>query len=150
MTCPSKSHPNHPTYREEARPKVSAKSSAGWPQLRTQSRPKDEPDPVNHPHRWIHAEMEVIHPHWLKELKASGRVSKGAHLIKEGSAMLKPHYRPVGRQLYSGCPWPNMWSLAGGMLHPSSVDCTPWISCPTLMPLAQGISRLCGRKRPYP
>ena len=44
-----------------------------------------EPDPVNHPHRSIHVEMErIIHSHWWKELNPSGRLSMGTHLLREG------------------------------------------------------------------
>ena len=75
----------HPTYAGGARPKVPAQPSAGQSQSQPWPRRKEEPDPINHPCRWIHAEMEkTIWPHWWKELKASGRVSMGIHLIKEG------------------------------------------------------------------
>ena len=60
---PSKGPQQWPTHTEGARPKVPALPSAGWSQSQSQLRP-EEPDPINHPHRWIHAEMEkIVHPH---------------------------------------------------------------------------------------
>ena len=60
--APGKSHQNCHTYAGGARPKVPTKPSAGQSQSRTWSMPKEGPDPVNHPHRWIHAEMEKYCP----------------------------------------------------------------------------------------
>ena len=91
---PSKSPQSHPAHMGGAWPYVPAKPPAGWPQLRSQSGPKEGPDPVNHPHRWIHVEMgSSLHPHWWKEIKASGRVSMGSHIVKEGYSDYKAqHY----------------------------------------------------------
>ena len=52
----------HPTHTGGARPRVPAQPSAHQSLPKTQLR-LEEPDPINHPHRWIHAEMEkIIHP----------------------------------------------------------------------------------------
>ena len=75
----------HPTYTGGARPKVSTQPSTGWCQALPWPRLKEELDPINHPNSWIHVKMEnTIHPHWWKELKASGRVSMDSHMVREG------------------------------------------------------------------
>ena len=85
MSTPNKGPQHCPIYTGGARPKVPMKQSAGWSWSWPQSRPNRELDPVNHPCRWIHAEMErTRHPHWCKEFKASGRVSMGSQIIREG------------------------------------------------------------------
>ena len=63
IKLPSEGLQHHLTHPEPACSKVLPWPSAGWSQ--SQPLPKaDEPHPVNHPHRWIHAEMEKIgHPH---------------------------------------------------------------------------------------
>ena len=143
--------PEHPTYMGGAGPKVLAKPSTDWTQSRAQSKPKEGLDPVNHPHRWIHVEMEkTIHPHWWKELRASGRVSMGSHMIREGFSNSKAYYMPVGRQQHWGCTWPNMRLQGGGMPHPGLADSAAQTSCSTLMSLTQGIYGPWGRRRPLP
>ena len=68
-------------------PKVPAKPSAGQSQSQAQTKPTGGLDPVNQPHRWIQAEMgKTRHPHWWREIKASGRTTMGSHIIKEGLA----------------------------------------------------------------
>ena len=84
---PSKSHQIHPTYMGGVQPKVPVKPSTSWPQLRSQSRPKEGPDPVKYPHRWIAVQMSRIgthHLHWWKEIRirASRRTFRG--IVKEG------------------------------------------------------------------
>ena len=68
------------TYMGGARPKVPNKPSAGQPQSRSQSRHREEPDPINYPHRWIASEMSWLgthHPSWWKEMRACRRIFKG-------------------------------------------------------------------------
>ena len=39
---------------------------------------------MNHLCQWVKAEMSRIgHPHWWKEVRASGRVSMGEHIMRE-------------------------------------------------------------------
>ena len=82
---PSSESPQHcPTHTGGSRPKALAHPSASWSQFWPQLKP-EEPDPANHPCRWIHAEMEKIsHCHCWKELVPSGRLSMDTHLIREG------------------------------------------------------------------
>ena len=95
----------HPTYTGGVRPKVPTKPSASHSQSQPWSRPKEEPDPVNHPCRWIHVEMEKTrHPDWLKEIKASGRMSMVSYIIREGLSKSKACTGPNGRWQHSGCP----------------------------------------------
>ena len=80
---PSEDPLHHPTHTGGARPNVPAQPSANQSQSWLQPR-LEEPDPVNHLHRWIHAEMEKItHPQLVEELKPSGRVCMVIHLIRE-------------------------------------------------------------------
>ena len=81
--APSKDPQDCFTYMGGAKPKVPAKPSAG----QYQSRPKEGPDPVNYPHRWITVEMTRLgthHIHWWKEMGTSGRAFMGPHAVKEG------------------------------------------------------------------
>ena len=57
-------HKCHPTHMGGAHLKVPVKLSTAWSQ--SQSWVKGMPDPVNHPHWWIKAEMSSLgdHPHW--------------------------------------------------------------------------------------
>ena len=49
---PGKSPQHHPIYTGGAKPEVSTKLFAG--QSQSQSSPKQEPEPINYPLRWIH------------------------------------------------------------------------------------------------
>ena len=132
----------NPTYMGGAWPKVPAKPSTA--QLRSQSRPKGGPDPVNHLCQWVLGEMNRIrgHPHWWKEIRASGRISMGEHIVRECYIDAKAlHYAqwqavefklPLAQHKASG------WWMPG----PGSVGCVPRISCPILMPSALRISGL--------
>ena len=151
MSASSEGLQYHPTYTGGVKPKVPALPSTGqslsWPWLRL----KEEPDLISHPHRWIHAEMQkIIHPHWLKELKASGRLSMGIHLIMEGLSDSKTlqwaHWQAVPiRQ-----PLAQHEALGGGIPHLGLADSIPWISCPMLRLPAQGTSGPWGRRRLWP
>ena len=69
----------------KAQPNVPAKPSAGQPLLRSQSRPKDGPDPVNYPCRWMSVEMSRLGTPtltWWKEIRASRRPFRS--FMKEG------------------------------------------------------------------
>ena len=143
MAAPTKGPQHHPTYTGGTRPKVPAWPSTGQSQSWPLPRLKEELDPLNHPCRWIYVEMEkTMHRYWWKELKASGRVSMGLHLIREGLWQLQsPSMGPVGRQqCIQAAPGPT-WGLAGGgMPHPGLAESALQISCSTLIPPSQGIS----------
>ena len=83
LLCPRIPH-SHPSKCPQHCP-----TYTGEPFLKSQPNPPLVdlgPDPnQGHPCRWIHGEMEkTIHPHWWKEIKASGRVSMGSHIVREG------------------------------------------------------------------
>ena len=60
--------PQHcPTYTGGARPKVPAWPPTGWSQSWPQPRPKGEPDPINHPSRWVPCTDGEDHPLSLVE-----------------------------------------------------------------------------------
>ena len=88
-SAPSRSPQSHPPYMGGVWPKVPAKPSTGQPQLKSQSGPKEGPDPVNHAHMLIHAKIgSSIRPHWWQEIKAIG-----SHIVKEGYSNYKAeHY----------------------------------------------------------
>ena len=71
---PPRKGPQHSTTGE-ANQKVLAKPSSAWSW--SQSQLKGMPDPVNHPHQWIQAEMDVLgaHPHWWKEIRAINKLT---------------------------------------------------------------------------
>ena len=68
---------SNPTGR--ARPKIPA-----WPSIaQSQSRP-EEPDPVSHPHRWVHVEMlKISHIPWWKTLMPSGKMAMFSCILHE-------------------------------------------------------------------
>ena len=75
----------HHIYTGGTRPKVPPKPSAHQSQSQPKPRPKEKPDMCNHPHKWIHMEMEkTLCPHWWKEIKATRKVSMGSHIVREG------------------------------------------------------------------
>ena len=81
----SKDSQCHPIHLGGAWPKVPAKPSAGQSQYHTQPRSTGGLNPVNQPHRWIQSEMgKTRHPNWWRKIKASGRMTMGSHIIKEG------------------------------------------------------------------
>ena len=102
---PSKGPQYHPTYTGGARPKVPTKPSAGWFQSQHQSSQKRSwIQLTNHPCRWIYVENErARHPHWWKEMKASGRVFMGSQIVREGlsnsRALLYAQWQSVALRL---------------------------------------------------
>ena len=105
-------------------PRVPAKPSAGQSQSWTWSRGVN---PVNHPHRWIHAEMEMtVHHHQWKEIKASGRVSMGSHIVWESLCDTKElHYA--------------QWQVAAFRLALAQNEALGWWDAPSWL------SRLCSQ-----
>ena len=80
----SKDSQCHPIHLGGAWPKVPAKPPAGQSQSQTQPKSTGGLDPVNQHYRWIQSEMgKTRHPHWWREIKASGRTTMGRHIIKE-------------------------------------------------------------------
>ena len=70
----------------------------------------------------------TIHPHWWKEIKTSGRVSMGSHIVREGLSATSEalHYGPNDMWQHSGCQLaPSMRPWGGGMPHPSSAGLGP-------------------------
>ena len=74
-------------------------SSTKQPQLRPEG-----PDPVSHPHRWIHAEMlKIPHRHWWKTLMSCGQMTVFSHIpcqsFSESEALHLAHWQEVSFQL---------------------------------------------------
>ena len=100
-------------------------------------------DPINHSHRWIHVEMEKsVHPHWWKELKASGRVSMCSHIVRKdlgnSEALQWAYWQVAAFRL----PLAQHKALRWWDGPPGLADSATEISCSILMSLAKGISRL--------
>ena len=68
-------------------PKVLAVASSIQSCSWSQARPgRERPDPVRYPHHWITDEMSQPsspHPHWWREIKASGKLNVGAYIVHE-------------------------------------------------------------------
>ena len=65
---PSEGSQCHPTHTEGTLPKVPPWLSTGHSQSQPQSK-LEKPDPNNHPHRWIHVEMEKTIPQLVEGAK---------------------------------------------------------------------------------
>ena len=91
-TCPA-AHPTKSSQHSHAltgwpQPKVPAAVSPSQSHSQYQARPERErPDPVKYPCWWIADKMSQpsnCHPHWWREIKASGRTNLGACVVHKG------------------------------------------------------------------
>ena len=73
-------------------------------------------DPAKYPYQWIADEMSQPgnpHPHWWREIKASGRTSLGAHIVQEG------HNDPVAQSF-------TLWQAAAFRLPVTQQEASWW------------------------
>ena len=151
--APSESPQSHPTYIGGAQPKVPAKPSTCQSQLRSWSRPKEGPDHINCPHRWISGEMSRLLPTTFaggRRLKPVGGPSRGHTLWRKATVITRSNTMCYCRQQSSGCQLPSRRPLGGVMPHPRSAGFALKILCLSLMPLAPRTSGSWGKRRPWP
>ena len=123
--CPQQGTQHHPTYTGGSQPKVPTNHLLVNPSPNPNQGQKRVSDPVNHPCRWIHKEMErTRHPCCWKEIKSSGRVSIGSQIIREGISNSEAlHYA-----------W---WQVVAFRLPATQHDASGWWDVPSWL------SRLC-------
>ena len=126
FTCPA-AHPTKSSQHSQAltwgaQPKVLAAASPSQSCSQSQARPERErQDPVRYPCWWIVEEMSQPsnpHPHWWREIKASGRTNLGACIVHIGHNDPATHIMPYGRWQSLGCQWCSKKPQGGGMPFP--------------------------------
>ena len=69
---------------------------------------------MKYPHQWIVGEMSQSmnsHPYWGRYIKASGRISLGAHIVQEGHNDPAPQHVALWPE---GCQWHGRKHQGGG------------------------------------
>ena len=111
-----------------ARPKVQLSTSQPW------SMPEG-PDPVSHPHRWIHVEMlKISHRYQWKTLMPCGQMMMFAHILYEHFSKHEALAWLGGRPQPSSYLWLNMKLQGGGSLHQQFPDFSLSNTCLPLCP----------------
>ena len=105
-------------------------------------------DPVRYPHCWITEEMSqpsIHHPHWWREIKASGNLNLGTHIVHEGLDEFAAQHHVL-------------WQAASFRLPVAQQEASGWWDAPPVLhgfcpqdflplPLTPGISRSSNRRR---
>ena len=118
-SIPTKSpqHSHAPAGGTWTQPKILAAASSGqshsWSQTRTG---RERPNPVRYPCWWITNELSQSsnpHPHWWREIKASRKLSVGAHIVQKG-------YGEYSTQHYA------LWQAAAFRLPLAQQEASGW------------------------